>query len=481
MRVFAAGGLMLVACGGPVDPTDPIDTDDGVPLGSCSVAEPRGLCNGTRICVGGACVVDVDPGAPAPPLAELEADWDRIGSEVERRYGAFEAKPDLDWSAVRTEVASALGEANTELEAIDVMARGLTRIGDGHTFLRHPACDGLPIPAFGWTNSGVCFAQDSEGMYRVSRLFAGAPEGVALGDALVSVDGRGVERLLDDMGAQPGCPNVGSTPAMDHRRRVHTLGWREVGERLSLMTIAGEDLEVSVRDDRRFARCDGRPAMDLTPAPGEVSWTRLADGEILYVTFPFFGAYDASGRFVEEPMRSTLRQVFADNTDASGIVLDLRGNGGGYASIYFDLAGWLYAEPTVLFYNGAPLRTGGEAFAFRASPDPELSFAEVPVAVLTDETSFSAADFTAGFLIQTGRARAFGQPTGGGFGSGDGGVVGAYTLGINTFYALDRDLQPWEGRPPPVDEPVTPSADDLAAGDDAVLREALAWLGEGGG
>ena len=134
------------------------------------------------------------------------------------------------------------------------------------------------------------------------------------------------------------------------------------------------------------------------------------------------------------------------------------------------LASWLYDAPTVLFYGGDDR---GNRYPYEVFPDPTLQL-DVPVAVLVSARSFSAADFTSGFLIQTGRA--FGQPSDGSFGGGGAADAGDYTLGINTYLALDLDGQPWEGRPPAVDVALRSTIADFQAEEDTVLNAALEWL-----
>jgi C-terminal processing protease CtpA/Prc len=442
-------------------------TDDALDI--CWDDTPSDVCSGGRVCEDGRCILPVDPGDPAPELDVLLAEWDDVWTTVDAQYAAFEAKPALDWVAVRDAVADDLLDAETRLDAVHRMALGVAEIGDGHTYLRHPICNSLPVPPLGFSNIGACFVQSSDGI-RVNQVAPGAPVDLEPGDTLVAVDGRPVDFLLADLAAQPGCTYVGSTPAMTRAGHVQSLGWREAAEETLTVERDGERLELPLATTDTPLRCDGRVPPDVDDRGAGLEWTVLDD--VGYAWFPFLGSTDATGAFVAEPLQAALRETLRDATGLEGLILDLRANGGGYPAVYSDLASWLFQEQTTLFFGEDAL---GRRTPFTVFPDPTLQL-DLPVAVLVSERSFSAADFTSGFLIQTGRARAFGQPSGGGFGSGGVATVGDYTLGVNTYFALDLDGVPLEGAPPAVDEALRPSPADLVRGRDTVLEAALTWL-----
>ena len=95
---------------------------------------------------------------------------------------------------------------------------------------------------------------------------------------------------------------------------------------------------------------------------------------------------------------------------------------------------------------------------------------------------FQAADFTALFLRDTGRARTMGAPTGGGFGASHGEAFGADFLEVSDV-ACHRprlaaaagesdDDAVLEGHPPAVDVPLSYTPDDLARGEDTLIEAA---------
>ena len=91
--------------------------------------------------------------------------------------------------------------------------------------------------------------------------------------------------------------------------------------------------------------------------------------------------------------------------DAKFFVLDLRGNGGGLVDAGVSIARLFLAEGDVLQeqYRGKPLKT--------YSVQNTGLFSDIPIAVLVDANTASAAEIVAGALQAQGRADLIGQTT----------------------------------------------------------------------
>jgi len=132
---------------------------------------------------------------------------------------------------------------------------------------------------------------------------------------------------------------------------------------------------------------------------------RLAD-DILYI---------AMDRFAREAT-AELDSILQANTDAAGIVLDLRRNPGGFLDEALDMAD-LFVEPGVTLASttsrrrGEPFRLVEEEFVAKVQP----RVADVPMVVLVDEYSASASEILAGALQDYDRALVLGERT---FGKG---------------------------------------------------------------
>jgi carboxyl-terminal processing protease len=162
-----------------------------------------------------------------------------------------------------------------------------------------------------------------------------------------------------------------------------------------------------------------------------------------------------------------------------GIVVDLRGNGGGAGGMVMGVAGHFLAERASL----GDFRTRRNTLQFRANPrlvSPSGQRVEPfsgPVALLIDETSGSASEVFAGGMQALGRVRVFGTTS-------VGGVLPALFDRLPNrdvlYHAIADFATPegivLEGRGVLPDEPVRPTRADLLAGRDPVLDAALAWI-----
>jgi len=129
-------------------------------------------------------------------------------------------------------------------------------------------------------------------------------------------------------------------------------------------------------------------------------------GDVLYI---------AMDRFAREAT-AELDSILQANTEASGIVLDLRRNPGGFLDEALDMAD-LFVEPgmtlasTTSRRRGDPFRLVEEEFVAEVEP----RVANVPMVVLVDEYSASASEILAGALQDYDRALVLGERT---FGKG---------------------------------------------------------------
>jgi carboxyl-terminal processing protease len=157
---------------------------------------------------------------------------------------------------------------------------------------------------------------------------------------------------------------------------------------------------------------DGASAEDRDPAPGaqdadELPTERVAygDGDVVLVAI-----HDVRDDLGDQLKRALLRERQGGARPLAGVVLDLRGNGGGSTDGAIDALG--------LFLPGAPLfpmrRRDGSIETDRAPEPPGVDRWRGPVAVLVDSETASAAEMIAGALAAYRRgpivgARTFGK------------------------------------------------------------------------
>ena len=164
----------------------------------------------------------------------------------------------------------------------------------------------------------------------------------------------------------------------------------------------GEAIRVEVRrpGTEELLRFDiPRAEIAIEPVEGE-----LLVGDVAYIRVPVFHALAARGLVAE-----LVSQRRATDHGLQGLVIDLRGNPGGYLNQAVDIA-------NLFLFSGEILQV------LEAGREPERIVAymgetesELPLVILVDEESASAAEIVAGSLQQRGRAWVVGQPT---FGKG---------------------------------------------------------------
>ena len=183
---------------------------------------------------------------------------------------------------------------------------------------------------------------------------------------------------------------------------------------------------------------------------------------------------DANNRSTTHDVRRLL-QALAAGGGIDALVLDLRGDGGGYLPEAIGL--------THLFINHGPvvqLKDTSGHLEVLDEPDPGQAYAG-PLAVLVDRTSASASEIFSGAIQDFHRGLVIGQTT---FGKGTVQSVipldrwssraseGQVTVTIGKFYRITGESTQLRGVAPDIALPSPISADDVG---ESVLEHALPW------
>ena len=208
------------------------------------------------------------------------------------------------------------------------------------------------------------------------------------------------------------------------------------------------------------------------------SWTMIPGRKVAFIRLDSFAT--GAGKAVNSAVQA------AEKAGATAIIFDLRDNGGGYVNEAVDVASTFVPDGTVYQsvdrsgkVTDIPIKPGGIATT-------------IPMVVLANGNTASAAEIVTGCIQDAGRAKVVGEKT---FGTGT--VLGRFTLAdgsvlrIGTEKWLTRDGRPiWhEGLDPDYTvalpstvAPLTPNdvqgmtAAQLDASGDAQLLKALALL-----
>lgn len=274
---------------------------------------------------------------------------------------------DADWRRTRDRFRPLAVAAGDERELYIVINTMLRTLNDGHTIAAPPSYiarsnrSGSEGPGVGL---GINLSTRSDG-WHVTEVTAGGPgdaAGLKIGTVILEVDGRPFDGFFQLQA------NIG--------------------------------MALSVRDPDGTVR-----ATTLLPQPSNASddrITRMMDGEVLYVHFLSFRSGTAD--WLE-------RQLDA-RPGSRGMILDLRGNGGGSASEAAKTAA-LFLDPPFQFGRIVSRVRRHEEDCNRAISMREAKKYSAPVVILIDRYSFSSAELVSSVMQSSGRAEIVGERSGG--------------------------------------------------------------------
>lgn len=378
----------------------------------------------------------------------------------------------VDWEAVRRELRPKAEIATTMDEVRAIVRTMLGRLGQSHFTLipseRAHRVSASPKLSGGPGEPGIDL-RIHDGAVTVVGVEPEGPAakaGVRPGWLLRAVDGRGLSELLaelpDDLAA----------------RERNLYGWAAVVARLRGATGVVAVLEFQtpagdVKLDVPYGEPTGRPVT-------------MGNLPTLHAKFhherrTYEGATAAIVRFNVwmTPIAQAFDAAMEDVRTTDGLIIDLRGNTGGLAAMIMGMSGHLLATPVSL----GTMKMRGNKLEFTANPRTVGVNAQKvepfagPVAIVVDELSYSASEIFAGGLQAIGRARVFGQVTGGGTlpSSFDRLPNGDVLLHAVADFITPRGER-LEGRGVTPDVPVVRTREDLLAGRDRPIEAALDWI-----
>ncbi len=400
---------------------------------------------------------------PARP-ADLEA-FDTVWTTIDEGY--FDPSfGGVDWERARRELRPEAAAARTVGEVRAVIGTLLGRLGASHLGLipaelletmGRPPGRGAP-----GGETGID-ARLVDGALLVTEVRSGTPAeraGIRRGWEIVAADGAAVRPLAARLQRE--------LPASSARELILTAALRSrltgaVGRRVAVVLADGRGRERRVLFEleepagHRFSI----GLLENLVARVEV---RELDGDIGYVALDGF----------IDPLRVV--PAFADAVErlraARGLVVDVRGNGGGMLPVVTGIAGFLVggASPSL-----GVLRT--REATLRAVVNPRRGAFAGPLAVLVDGLAASGAEVFAAGLRSLGRARIFGTTS-------SGMVLGGRIVHLPNGDAL---LYPFagftttsgtalEGAGVVPDVEVRLSRESLLAGRDPVVDAAVDWI-----
>jgi carboxyl-terminal processing protease len=180
------------------------------------------------------------------------------------------------------------------------------------------------------------------------------------------------------------------------------------------------------------------------------------------------------------PIIRALDVAIEETRSADGMIIDLRGNLGGIGGMILGISGHFLNERVSL----GTLKMRGNDLSFYTNPRRVSASGQRvepysgPLAILIDGLSLSAAEIFAGGMQALGRARVFGETSGG---QALPAIWDRLPNGDVLYHAFGDFVTASgarvEGQGVSPDEVIASSRDDLLAGRDAPLLAALDWIG----
>jgi hypothetical protein len=445
----------------------------------------------------------------APDVEARRTTFDQIWTTLSDQFAGFGALA-VDWDLTRTELRPRAEAATTNGRFFQVISEMVTRLPDMHTVVHSMDVCRLDDPDFfaarppvfiqyyQRSRLGLCVTPIA-GDLVVYRTASDQITGLQPGDAIVGLDGVAPEEVLTHLEAWklPHCGSRGSTPVSDRYLRLAELLHDNVRlfktvqvRRAATGTVESLDTEGWLRSMSLLACSDQLPVGGVTfpwtempmgdPNVQNLTWGRVEGTNTGYIYL--YGTPSS----VAVPFDNAVTELW----DTDGLIIDIRFNSGGVMPI--DAGGSMDAGLRQLFQTEIPnvFQFGArdatstdrtaltilETYSLKADSS---TYYDHPIAVLTGPRAGSGGDFAAFALAKHPRARRFGLPSHGAFGSqctfnGSADILGAFACGA----AMDSAGQLLQASVQTPDQTVWLTAQDIATGSDTVVQSALAWIAD---
>ena len=401
-----------------------------------------------------------------PSQGERLAGLARLWAVARDGFVWFDHVPDLDWDRKFAEVAPRVASAPDEETYYRELMKFVASLRDGHSNVYVPE----RLAARFYARPGIR-TRRIDGRVIVTDVATNLPERDTLrvGDEVVTIDGQPVDLYAETSVA----PYQSSSTPQDLEVRTY---------RHALLSGADDrPVALGMRDvsGRSYAVTLARAMTGFTWQPAGDAFHLRPDGIAVLNVRQFEN--DAAVKALEANL-DRLKQ-------AKGLVLDLRGNGGGSSHHGLALLSWLQREPiptpisryreTISYREAGNRRASTDWRVLDAKPFKQARpyVFEGPVVMLVNAGTFSAAEDTAASFRLSGRGVIIGTPTGGSTGQ-------PYSFplpgGGSARICVKRDMYPdgssFVGIGVLPDRTVAPTISDVRAGKDPVLEVALSTI-----
>ncbi len=385
--------------------------------------------------------------------------FDRLWAAMRDAYPYFELKG-VDWEAARAEYRPKVADGGEDAFFAAVRDM-LADLRDGHTKLYVPSAFESAIPF-----ASIRDTVDGPVVTRVGA--SAAANGLEIGDIILQVEGLSVDEWIDTFDPRL---RSGSTPW--HRRYnalSNLLASTPLHEtlRVTVEKASGETESLALA----VVSAPNPPEEFIPEAADAIVWGRLLESGFGYIRVPQL--YNQGDHDIVSEFDAALDSLM----DVPGIIIDLRGNGGGSSALGDAMAGRLLSDPFTygrdLFRARLPQRLWSAEFAYSVSLRAPRYTGEI--VVLIDAGTVSSAENLLTALVDSGRVRTVGRVTAGSCGNPIRFELGGGWLRFSTgdFRRVDGSRVEGVGFVP--DVPVEWTAEDVREGRDPDIAAAEALL-----
>jgi carboxyl-terminal processing protease len=423
------------------------DFDDG------TATDRTGHCSADLQSPARVAVVSQLPAIASPPPADpARVRQQRLATVEELWRNLNEIYPALEYKGITNRswiepTLEKVRQAIKDEEFYDLLLELIASLKDTHTRI-------LSYPRQPWRETPSVFLNEVEGKVAVIKADPGT--GLTTGDVLIAINGQPVEKCLAAAIKQV----CGST----ERARVRGACDRLLrGAPGSTVTVTVESPQKGRRDiTLRCERKDGfmaEPNLSSRPLDTSVGYVRIAG----------WGGADLVADF------DRALELFKD---CRGLIIDVRGNGGGLDQLADEVNGRLTDHPvmsSIDFWREAGTDRYRKTTGWVQPRGPWTYRGRV--AVLIDEGCASACEHFVSGIEAMGNVLLVGLPT-----NGAGGGPTRVTLGDGTQVMISRALGirangvVFEGLGIPPHISLAPTLDQLRNGQDPVLERAKEWV-----
>ena len=367
----------------------------------------------------------------------------------------------VDWDKVHAIYAPRVNRVKNDDEFYKLLQEMLGELHQSHFVVLPPEFTHKPESkeeVEAGLGIGIRVIDEQVVIWRVLPDSPAARAGLKPGFTIKEIDGQSVEKISTPIKKRR------ESPASIRERIIDEIAERflgAAGSSVRLIYLDGSDHKHDLKIKREVLKGEMSPPVgDFPSFLTEFESKRLADG-IGYIRFNFF----------HPVLNQRIREAVRSMSDAPGIIIDLRGNPGGFDGVGKGLAGFFLDKKTSLGTSRS--REGYENYVVYPLKNPYTG----PVVILVDSMSGSASESFSGGMQSIGRAVVMGETSGGGDldASVDKLPTGALLLYAYADFMTAKGVS-LEGRGVTPDIEVKLTRASLLSGNDSQLEAAINYI-----